>query len=95
MLGLVSLNAVLQETNCAYRTLRYNFMFEHGKLKSANTFDPFTHVLFVLALSMQCVVIMSLFIVDNNFSPSTSFSPSIWNHLVLGIFNVSQTCNLI
>lgn len=44
MLGLASLNAVLQEACRADSTLGYKCMFDHGNIKAAKTFDPFTHV---------------------------------------------------
>jgi hypothetical protein len=44
LLGLASLNAVLREACRAESTLGYKCMFDHGNIKAAKTFDPFTHV---------------------------------------------------
>lgn len=44
LLGLASLNAVLQAACRTDSTLGYTCMFDHGNIKAAKTFDPFTHV---------------------------------------------------
>jgi hypothetical protein len=44
VLGLASLKAVLTEARRSNSTMGHKCMFEHKNIKSAKTFDPFTHV---------------------------------------------------
>ena len=44
LLGLACLNSVLKESSGADSTLGYACMFDHGNIKAAKTFDPFTHI---------------------------------------------------
>ena len=44
LLGLASLKAILTESSTSNNTMGYKCMFDHGNIKAARTFDPFTHV---------------------------------------------------